>query len=74
MDGKHFLIKPPANSGSYFFNYKHSFNLVLLAVVDAAYKFISVGVGCNSRISDEGVFRNSDLYHHLEENKLNIPG
>lgn len=73
MDGKHVLIKPPANSGSYFFNYKHSFSLVLLAVVDAAYKFIYVSVGCNGRISDGGVFRNSDLYHHLEENKLNIP-
>ena len=73
MDGKHVLINPPANSGSYFFNYKHSFSLVLLAVVDAAYKFICISVGCNGRISDGGVFRNSDLYHHLEENKLNIP-
>ena len=35
-----------------FFNYKHSFSLVLLAVVDAAYKFIYVDVGCNGRISD----------------------
>ena len=74
IDGKHVLIKPPANSGSYFFNYKHSFSLVLLAVVDAAYKFIYVSVGCNGRISDGGVLRNSNLYHHLEENKLNIPG
>ena len=73
MDGKHILIKPPAHSGSYYFNYKHSFSVVLLAIVDANYKFIYVDIGCNGRISDGGVFRNCDLYKELEENRLNIP-
>lgn len=36
VDRKHGLIKPPA-SGSYYFNYKNMFSIVLLAVVDADY-------------------------------------
>ena len=73
MDGKHIIIRQPKNSGSYFFNYKSTFSIVLLALVDADYKFIYVDVGCNGRISDGGVFRNSTLSKAIYENLLNIP-
>jgi len=73
MDGKHILLKKPANSGSTFFNYKHTFSIVLLAVVDADYRFLFVDVGCQGRISDGGVFRNSTLSSALETNELDIP-
>ena len=32
-----------------------------------------VDVGCNGRISDGGVFKNSSLFAALEANSLNIP-
>ena len=74
MNGKHVLINPPANSGSFYFNYKGSFSIVLLALVDANYKFLYVDIGCNVKISDGDVFKNSSLYRALEDNSLHIPG
>ena len=63
----------PANSGATYFNYKKTFSIVLLALVDAQYRFICVDVGCNGRISDGGVFRNSILYHAMEDGTLAVP-
>ena len=73
MDGKHVLIKPTPNTGSFYFNYKHSFSIVLLAVVDADYKFLYIDVGCNGRVADGGVFKNSTLFTALQENTLGLP-
>jgi len=73
LDGKHVAIVAPANSGSLFYNYKHFFSIVLLALVDANYKFLYVDVGCYGRSADGGVFNNSTLSKALASNCLNIP-
>lgn len=72
-DGKHVSIINPANSGSEFFNYKGFFSIVLLAIVDYDYKFIFADVGCQGRISDGGVYRNSFFYRATQENLLDFP-
>lgn len=46
---------------SYYLNYNATFTLVILALDDADYKFIFTEVGCNGRISDSELFRNSAL-------------
>lgn len=73
MDGKHVMIQAPANSGSEFYNYKGFFSIVLLALVDAQYRFMFVNVGSQGRISDGGVFSNTTLKTMLENDSLNIP-
>ena len=54
IDGKHVKVQAPPNSGSKFFNYKHSFSVVVL--VDASYKFTVVDIGLYGRNSDGGIF------------------
>lgn len=61
MDGKHVVIQAPINTGSEYINYKSSFSIVLFAVVDANYNFIFVDAGCQGRISDAGIFQDSQL-------------
>ncbi|RVE49705.1 hypothetical protein evm_005680 [Chilo suppressalis] len=71
MDGKHVVIQAPSNTGSDFYNC--DFSIVLLALVDANYKFTYVDVGCKGRISDGGVFKNTGLYANLQQGILNLP-
>lgn len=70
VDGKHVIIKAPPISGSYYYNYKHSNSIVLMAVVDDNYCFSYIDIGCNGRVSDGGVFRNCSLSAALENNLL----
>ena len=73
MDGKHIVTKQPKNSGSYYFNYKDTFSVVLPALVDTSYKFIYVDVSCNGRKSDGGVYRNSSPSKAIENCLVGIP-
>ncbi|XP_033988010.1 putative nuclease HARBI1 [Trematomus bernacchii] len=73
LDGKHINIRPPPGTGSTYYNYKHTFSIVLMALVDSNYKFLYVDVGCNGRISDGGVFGGCSLQDALENRTANIP-
>nr|CAI5850294.1 unnamed protein product [Callosobruchus analis] len=47
-------------------------SVVLLGVADANYCLTFADVGCQGRISDGGVLRNSVLGHKLQNNQLNL--
>ncbi|XP_050308498.1 uncharacterized protein LOC126744939 [Anthonomus grandis grandis] len=73
IDGKHVVIQAPKNSGSLYWNYKKTYSIVLLALVDPCYNFIAVDLGAYGKNSDGGILANSNLGKSLENNKLNVP-
>jgi hypothetical protein len=66
-------MQASANSGSYYCNYKGPFSIVLLAVVDAEYKFLYVDVGCNGRVSDGGFSTDAAYTMHWKLALLTFP-
>ncbi|XP_062331214.1 uncharacterized protein LOC134031547 [Osmerus eperlanus] len=73
LDGKHIVIQAPPNSGSQFHNYNATFSVVLLALVDADYRFLAVDVGGFGSNSNGGIFANSQLGKALQAGDLDVP-
>ena len=73
MDGKHVMLQAPAHSGSQYFNYKAYHSIVLFAMVDAEYNFTFADVGCQGRISDAGIFKDTVISNKLKDHSLCLP-
>lgn len=73
IDGKHVSIRPPRESGSYFYIYKGNHSIVLLAICDAKCKFIYVDIGTNGRVSDGGVWEKCSYSSLITNNTAGLP-
>ena len=73
LDGNHIAIKKPKKSGSEYFNYKGYFSLVLLALVDADYKYLWVNMEASGSSSDAQIFNHSKLKKRIENGTLGLP-
>lgn len=66
-------IQAPKGFGSSYFNYKKTFSIVLLTLVDANYKFIAVDVGSCGKNSDGHIFANSPMGRALSKKTFGMP-
>ena len=73
LDGKHVRIKKPHKSGSYYYNYKGFFSVVLMGLVDADYKFLWVDTGGFGHMSDTQIFNNTDLKEGIDDETIGFP-
>ena len=66
IDGCHISVCPPKKDAVDYFNYKGSYSILLLAVVDAKYRFIYTNVGAPGRNNDAHILRTSPLWNVIE--------
>lgn len=62
IDGKHVRIKASNNSHYKYYNFKKFHSVVLQAVVDCNYKYLSIDVGAPGRQHDSRTLQNSNFY------------
>ena len=61
IDGKLIHVQRPVRCGGQYFNYKRSFSVNMMAVVDAHYRFMYVAVGAQGSTNDAAVFAESNF-------------
>ena len=73
LDGKHIAIRNPVDGGSVYYTYKGFYSIIMLALVDADYKFIWIDIGANGSTSDCSVFNASQLKEACESGAIGFP-
>jgi len=65
LDGKHVAVTCPWNTDSMYINYNGFFSIVLMALVDANYKFSCVDVGYDGISNNASIYNGSELKEGL---------
>ena len=72
VDGKHVVIMPSKDSGSYYYNYKGTRSIVVMAVVNAYYEFAG-RYWLKWLCIDSGVWSKTELSSRIEQGILGLP-
>ncbi len=73
LDGKHVAINCPPDRGSLYYNYKGFHSIILMALVDANYKFLWVEVGAHGSAGDAHIFNNGELKEAIDSQAIHFP-
>jgi len=66
IDGKLVHVQHPVKCGAQYFNYKCTFSVSMMVVVDARYRFLFVVVGAQGSANDASVYSASSFANALE--------
>ena len=75
LGGKQMYIHRPGNASQVpgLSNYRGSYSIIMLALVDGDYKFIYFDVTAARRAGDAGVWKRCSLRKAIENGRLNLP-
>ena len=68
-----YRLKKPKKSGSEYYNYKGFFSLVVLALVEAEYRFFWVDVWSSGSSSDAQIFNCSEVRDKVKDGTSGLP-
>ena len=73
LDGKHVAIRCPRQLVSRYYNYKGFYTVVMLALVDADYRFLWADVVNNGSCSDAQIFNEWQLRQNVMDGTIGFP-
>ena len=73
IDGKHVRIQKPKNGDSFYYNYKHTHSIILMAITGPEYECLYVDVGSNGRVNDSGIWSKTSLLQGIQERSVKLP-
>ena len=73
IDGKHVTIRKPDYCGSFYYNYKHTHSVILMAIAGLSYECMYADVGSNGQANDSSVWNKSSLLEAINDNSVGIP-
>ena len=72
IDGKHITIQKPGDGSSFYYNYKHTHSVVLLALAGPNYECLHADIGANGECSNGGIWGNCSIAKFLDDDKLGV--
>ena len=73
LDDKHVRIRKPPKSGNLYHNYKGFLSVILMALVDAEYRFRWVDIGTEGSFPDAQTFNHGELREKIEDGSKGFP-
>ena len=73
IDGKHVRIQKPKNGGSFYYNYKHTHSIILMAIAGPDYECLYADVGSNGRVNDSGIWNKCALLQGILNGTVEFP-
>ena len=73
INGKHIRIECPKMTGTYYYNYKGLYSIVLLAICDSNYCFTLFNLGHYGSNNDSEVLAKSKIGEMIGVRELDIP-
>ena len=73
IDGKHVRIQKPKNGGSFYYNYKHTHPIILMAIAGPEYECLYADLVSNGRVNDSGIWNKTSLLQGIQDGSVKLP-